>query len=294
MSHIPHFQPKTRKQYFVMMGVLVILTIGTAVGSAVWRFSGTNKARQDAVILKATKFHDRDMDDAAIEVLKAAIATEEQKGNGNDPGLVHVFDFLGSLCQLRGRDAEAEAAWRRALALRLRELGSEHPEVLDTSDKLAAALKGQKKYEEAEKLLKQSLAKREEYRGSKDDPGLLGSINRLAELYMSQEKWAEAEEQARRAVAIGRATMGLVPPSLADSLRDLGAILVAQQKPQEAEPLQRRALAMREAQTRRNEIDIRAACKALAETLRKLGKEKEAKEFEARAVPPNPSVELEK
>jgi tetratricopeptide (TPR) repeat protein len=291
MSVIPHFQPKTKRQYFVMMGVLILLTIGSAVGTVVWRFSGEDKSRRKATIDKATRFHERQMDDAAIEVLKASIALEDQKGNANDPSLVHYLDFLASLCHDRKRDAEAEVAWRRALALRLRELGPDHPEVLDTQDKLAASLRDQKKFDEAERLLKKALARREEYRGSKDDPGLLGSINRLAELYIAQEKWPDAEAQSRRAIGIGRTTMGLVPPLLADSLRDLGTTLSAQGKDTEAEPLLRRALAMRESVPDPKSADIAAAQKALASTLRKLGKEKEAKELETKAAPEMPSAE---
>jgi tetratricopeptide (TPR) repeat protein len=300
MSVIPHFQPKTKGQYMLMMGILAVLTVGSAVGAVIWRFSGEDKSRRSAVIEKATTFHKRGMDDLAIEVLKASIQLEDQKGHGNDPALVHALDFLGALCQDRKRDAEAETAWRRALALRLRELGPDHPEVLDTSDKLAAALREQKKFDEAEKLLKKTLSKREEYRGSKDDPGLLGSINRLTGLYIAQGRWTDAETQARRAIGIGRATMGLVPPLLADSLSDLGTILTAQGRDEDAEPLLRRALAMREAvpdskdedTAKKKATDIASAQKTLAANLRKLGKEKEAKELESKAAPPSmPSVE---
>ncbi|HXX92524.1 MAG TPA: tetratricopeptide repeat protein, partial [Planctomycetota bacterium] len=246
MSVVPHFQPKSMKQYVIMMAILVILAVGSLVASIVSRTSSADKTRRSASLQKAKEYHKADKDPQAIEVLKSALAEEDRLGHAEDPSLVHVLDMLGELLLSEKRSAEAEAVWRRALALRLKSVGSEHPEVLDTSDKLASALKAEKKFPEAEGLLVKSLAKREEWRESKDDPVLLGSINRLAELYIAQERWGDAEKHARRAVAIGRASMGLVPPALADSLRDLGTVLAAQAKDAEAEPLLRRALAMRE------------------------------------------------
>jgi tetratricopeptide (TPR) repeat protein len=93
----------------------------------------------------------------------------------------------------------------------------------------------------AELYARHSLASLEARFGP-DDASLVPALNVLAEALASQERYAEAERMARRAVAIGPAAEA----HYGTALYNLGAILESEGQRSEAAALYRRALAARE------------------------------------------------
>lgn len=287
---VPWFQPKSKKQFVVYISVLAAAMIACLAGVIVM---GTRTAAVPPVIQKSRNLMEERKFDEAVALLLPVIAEIEKTGGAEDTRLVKHFDILAQIYEATDKNAEAEPLWRRAMQIRLKALGPEHPEVIGSGDKLAMSLIAQKKFPEAETLLKKSLAHREKA-FSPDDSRIMPSLNRLAELYVAQGKFAEGEPHALRAVQIGRGTMGLTPPAFGDSQRWLGAIYAGLDKAADAVPLYANALSSKAKQLpdaahippKAGQIahaDFAALCREAAAVYRKAGKEKEAKELEAKA-----------
>jgi len=128
---------------------------------------------------------------------------------------------LGNRAELYLRDGKAAVAEADALQL------------------LAAAVRFRGRLDEAESLLKRSLAIRE---------GAVAYTN-LAEIYSTQGKFTEAGRCARRALAMYEKTLGLNHPLVAVGLNGLAQVLRQQSADLEVEPLFIRALGMLDPKT---------------------------------------------
>src|SRR5712664_1632016 len=100
-----------------------------------------------------------------------------------------------------GKFSEAVPLVQRALAIREKILGPEHPDVAASLDNMAGLYRDQGKYAEAEVLYRRALAIGEKA-GGPWHPNVAASVNNLALLYSAQSKYAEAELLYRRALAI--------------------------------------------------------------------------------------------
>jgi tetratricopeptide (TPR) repeat protein len=288
----PWFQPKSKTQLFVIVALLLAAIVGA------WVFGLDYIKRMTAglpppVIQKARNLmEERKFADAAA--LMVPVIQEIEKTHGPEhPSLVKHFDLLALIYGEMDKHAEAEPLWRRAREIRLKNLGPDHPETIGSGDKLAKCLIAQGKFADAEPLLRKSLVHREGYWGA-EAPEIMSSLNNMTEFYLKQKKYAEAEAFASRAVKIGRAKTGLMPPAYADSMRLLAAVYAGQEKWEDAAPLYDGAVKQKVKQLpdaphippKAGQIshgEFADLCKDYAAVLRKAGKEKEAKELEAKA-----------
>ena len=117
--------------------------------------------------------------------------------------------------------------------------------------RLAASLLGlgelylhQRRYAEAESLLKRGLAIREKALGP-EHPDVAGSLNNLAALYDAQGKYTEAEPLVKRALAIAEKALGPDHPHVATALENYAALLRKTGRDNEAAKLEARAKAIR-------------------------------------------------
>jgi len=101
--------------------------------------------------------------------------------------VARLFNRAGLYLVARGRYAEAEPLYQRALAISEKALGPEHPNVANSLNNLAALYRGQGKYAEAEPLYQRALAIREKALGP-EHPDVATSLNNLAALYRGQGK----------------------------------------------------------------------------------------------------------
>ena len=145
----------------------------------------------------------------------------------------------------QGRYAEAEPLYKRALAIREKALGPDHPDVGTSLNNLAGLYRAQGRYAEAEPLYKRGLAITEKALGP-DHPDVGTSLNNLAVLYQRQGRYAEAEPLYKRGLAIREKALGPDHPDVGTSLNNLAALYHAQGRYAEAEPLYKRALAISE------------------------------------------------
>ena len=145
----------------------------------------------------------------------------------------------------KGRDAEAEALYLRAIAINEKTRGPEYPGQANLLGGLADVYRAQAHYGEAESLYRRALAIWEKTLGPWH-PNVAGMSGELAALYREQGRYGEAESLQRRALAIGEKVFGPESPHVASALNNLASVYRVQARYDEAEPLYRRALAIRE------------------------------------------------
>ena len=120
----------------------------------------------------------------------------------------------------RGGTPRPSRSSKRALAIREKALGPDHPDVAASLNNLATLYIDQGRYAEAEPLLKRALAIREKALGP-DHPDVAQSLHNLAVLYQVQGRYAEAEPLYKRALAIKEKALGHDHPDVATSLNNL-------------------------------------------------------------------------
>jgi tetratricopeptide (TPR) repeat protein len=193
-----------------------------------------------------------------------------------------LLNQAGGYLDERALYSEAEPMYRRALEIREKSLGKDHPSVANSLNNLAGLYREQGKYDEAEPMYRRALEIREKSLG-KDHPSVANSLNNLAGLYDSQGKYDEAEPMYRRALEISEKSLGKDHPSVATSLNNLAELYDSQGKYDEAEPMYRRALEILERSLGKNHPNIATVLENLTALLRKTNREAEAREMEERA-----------
>ena len=147
----------------------------------------------------------------------------------------------------RSQLAGAESLYQRALAIREKQLGPEHPDVAQSLNSLALLYHFQDKYKEAEPLYQRALAIRKKRLGLKH-PDVATSYDGLAGLYQEQGEYKNAELLYKKALAIREKVLGLEHPDVATSYDHLAGLYQEQGNYSDAEPLYQRALTIREKQ----------------------------------------------
>jgi tetratricopeptide (TPR) repeat protein len=102
-----------------------------------------------------------------------------------DKRAAELCNTLGYCLRMVGASSEARPLYERALTIREKVLGGEHPDTAITLNSLAAVLTEQGDYEEAQPLYEQALAIREKVLG-KEHPDTEMLRENLRSLYSSQ------------------------------------------------------------------------------------------------------------
>lgn len=116
-----------------------------------------------------------------------------------------------------------------------------------------------------------------------EDPRLALSLNNLALVYHAQGRYDEAEPMYQRAITITERALGPDHPNLAASLGNLAELYRTQKKYVEAEPLYREAVFIWEQALGLYDLQVALWLEDCAGVLRKLNRNQEAAEMEARA-----------
>src|SRR2546428_8884116 len=125
-------------------------------------------------------------------------AIKEVEGFGpGDPRLPASLNSLAELYRTRSKYAEAEALYKRALAIREKTLGPDHPEGATSLNNLAVLYHDERKNAEAEALYKRAPAIRGKTWGP-DHPDVASRLNNLAGLYHENPKNAKADRLVQR------------------------------------------------------------------------------------------------
>jgi tetratricopeptide (TPR) repeat protein len=160
------------------------------------------------------------------------------------PEAARLLNHAGFYLYERGRYTDAKPLYDRALAIREKALGPEHPDVATSLNNLAALYDNQGQYGKAEPLYQRALAIREKALGP-EHPDVANSLNNLAMLYGNQGQYGKAEPLYQRALAIREKALGPEHPDVATYLENYALCLRATNRSQEAELLESRAKAIR-------------------------------------------------
>ncbi|HZR39455.1 MAG TPA: tetratricopeptide repeat protein, partial [Ktedonobacteraceae bacterium] len=114
-------------------------------------------------------------------------------------GYVHEYVYYAFQRKWR----QAVILYGRALAIRERHFGKDHPETAKSLDNLASVYIHRKKYRQAVPLYERALAIREQQFG-KDHPETAKSLNNLADLYFAWKKYTKARRLYEQALDIYR------------------------------------------------------------------------------------------
>jgi len=177
----------------------------------------------------------------AREVLDKA-SREIDSGLAHDPELqARLMVLMARVYGTLGLYPRAETLARRAVTLRNRVLGPDHPQTLVAMDPLEWTLNKEGQYTEAEKLERETLAVRLRVLG-KDHPDTARSMAYLGWTLLEQRRYAEAEDLQRQALAIRRRVLRPDHPDTLVSMGDLAISLEMSGRPAEAEKLEREAV----------------------------------------------------
>ena len=139
----------------------------------------------------------------------------------------------------------------------------------------ADVLRDLERYDEAEPLFRERLARAEAELGA-DHSDTIGEVHNLAGILCYQEKFAEAEPLLRRALVGDEVALGKDHPDTLNTITGLARVLDAQGKHTEAARLYRRALAGMEVALGADHFRTRMTVAWLANTLQNQGKYEEA------------------
>ena len=179
----------------------------------------------------------------AREILDKA-SKDIDTGLSKNPDLqAQMMHVMGIVYLDLGLYSQAQLLLSRAVEIRRRMLGPEHPDTLASMKGLARTLDSAGQYAEAEKLLRQTLDIERRVLGP-EHPNTLASMNGLANTLSDEGHDADAETLYRQTLDIERRVLGPQHPDTLKLVGNLGIILQEQGKYSEAEKIQRETLDM--------------------------------------------------
>ena len=176
--------------------------------------------------------HLRAVTDAAME--------REEKRAGN------LCNWLGYYLKQIGDYDAARPYYERALAIREKVLGAEHPDTASSLNNLGALLQATGDYDAARPYYERALAINEKVLGA-EHPDTASSLNNLGFLLQATGDYDAARPYLERALAIREKVLGAEHPDTALSLNNLGFLLDSTGDYAAARPYYERALAIFEA-----------------------------------------------
>ncbi|GEM_PF-2933071 len=152
---------------------------------------------------------------------------------------------LGALYYSQGDLSRAHTTLQRALAIREKELGPEHPKVAATLVTLAKVSEGQGAYDQARDCLERALAIEQRTRDPQD-PELGHIVHALGCVLHAQNHYKQALDLHERAASIFESAHGPSHVNVAKALAAIGEARLALGSPATAVAVLERALAIRE------------------------------------------------
>lgn len=219
-----------------LLGGLLCLLLSPAVAAA----DESNWTRHTKEGLVAFQLRDYGK---AEESFQAALKEAEKFGK-NDSRLATTLNHLALARKAQGKYAEAEPLLERALEIRERTLGPEHPGVGTILNNLAEVYRSQGNYGEAEPLYRRAIEIDEKAQGP-EHPSVAVDLNNLAVLYRGMGRYAEAESLYRRALTIWEKALGPNHTEVAGALENYARLLRLMGRGDEAEKFETRARAIR-------------------------------------------------
>ncbi|XP_068687772.1 uncharacterized protein [Montipora foliosa] len=154
-----------------------------------------------------------------------------------------VYEVLGNVHQRMGEFQESKEYHVRALAIRIRKLGSQHIDVATSYNNVASVLRAQGDLEQAKEYVDRALAIQIEQLGSQHID-VATSYNNIATVLHKQGDLQQAKEYLDRALAIQIEQLGSQHIDVATSYNNIATVLHKQGDLQQAKEYHDRALAI--------------------------------------------------
>jgi len=191
------------------------------------------------------------------------------------------YSELGIQYARSGRLDEAEALFKKSIALLEKTVGPMHPDLAKSLNNLAELYRSQNRESEAEAIHQRILAIREKSLGP-NHPDVAKSLNNLALIYHAQKRNGLAEAYYQRAISIWEKTPPADASELAMGLNNLAALYSTEGRFPEAETLFRRSLLTWEKAFGPDYPGSVTSLENYAVFLRQVNREAEAAELDAR------------
>jgi nephrocystin-3 len=150
-------------------------------------------------------------DKTMVEAYDDSLAKYETE-HPEEKHLGYVLNSLGYFFDKAGYFSAAIPLLRRALSIREKVLGKEHPSTASSLNNFAELLRAKGDYDHAEPLYQRALSIREKVLG-KEHPDTASSLNNLAALYYTKGDYESAEPLLKRALEITEKVLGTEHPN---------------------------------------------------------------------------------
>ena len=149
----------------------------------------------------------------ALEIARHTESTFRDDNKRHEK-VAYLYNIAGYGLRYGGAYAEALVWYRKALGIRERVLGAEHPDTATSYNNIATVYHGQGKYEEALVWYRKALGIRERVLGE-EHPDTATSYNNIAMVYKNQGKYEEALTLYLKSYRITLAKLGETHPTTA-------------------------------------------------------------------------------
>ncbi|HTA20686.1 MAG TPA: serine/threonine-protein kinase [Polyangia bacterium] len=227
---------------------MVQIPTGEALAErAFWRAleSKQDELAANAAILIAGELGDAGLAEREARWERLAVALLARMGPGHDVLRSWILQARGNLAERERRLEDARAAFSEAVALKVRALGPEHPDVARSTDALGQVLEDMGEHEAALAQSQRALTIGENASG-KDSPVLVYIVSNRGEILNSLGRATEAVQTFERALAMVHASMPDDSPYAAFPLTGLGKAYLMLGRDDEAVATLERALRIRE------------------------------------------------
>ena len=193
---------------------------------------------------------------------------------------------LSVLLQESGRYPEAWDKAMRALALREKTLGPEHPEVANCVQLLSTLAWWMGKYPQALEYAERALALKKKALGP-EHPEMAKALKTVAAALRELGRYEEAYERFTQVLALQEKLLGPEHPEVAGALSNMSVVLTDLGRFDEARQYSERSLALKEKRLGKDHPDLATTLNNLGNALAELGRYAEARD-QHRA--PSPSM----
>lgn len=218
---------------------------------------------------------------AAESILLKALLAAERFGPA-DPRVAYTLDYLGTLYQQRGATDEALAVFARAQTAFASSLGKDSPEAVESARRLADSYAEAGRWEQAEPLYKDLLA-RERARRPGDPLALASACIDWGLSLDALGRWDEALKLYREAEKLRVQVLGPDAVEVAEALNNQGRAWLMKGDLKKAEAYIRRALAIDEKALGEGHPAVADDLRRLAAVLFKAGRQAESRALGERA-----------
>ena len=230
----------------------------------------------------ATVYHKQNNSKAPIYYLLALHYLSEMKSL--DQSLfARILNDLGLSYQDQGDYSQALEYLFKALAIKEKKLGKEHPNVANSYNNIGIAYSKQGNYEKALEYLFKALAIEEKKLG-KEHPDVALSYNNIGTLYFHQGNYEKALEKYFKALAIYEKKLGKEHPDVATSYNNIGVAYSDQGNYDKALEYLFKALAIKEKKLGKEHPDVAQSYNNIGDVYSKQGNYDKALEYLFKAL----------